>query len=253
MDEEIYKKIIQKKEFSQIPRLDIELTFSKFDKSSYLTEEKIKLTRDLLRKVYSVFSSQKLLILKEKNPEWFLKKHISTKERFDFYPKLYDLLLKNFNNKINIIDLGCGVNGFSYYFFKKRINYVGVEAIGQLVNLQNEYFKKNKLNAICYHESLFNLEKIKKIISSEKGNNIIFLFKVLDSLEMLKRDYSKEILKEIVNSSSLVIVSFATQSLISKKKFQVNRNWILQFIKDNFNLIDDFELGNERYICFNSK
>ena len=111
---------------------------------------------------------------------------------------------------------------------------------------------------------MFNLKKIKKIIletgvllpkeptmvEKVKILRIIFLFKVLDSLEMLERDYSKKLLKEIAPLADKVVISFATRSMIKQKKFKVERHWILDFIKENFKVLDDFELGGERYICF---
>ena len=46
----------------------------------------------------------------------------------------------------SVVDLGAGANGFSYKFFPKRksgeINYVAVEAVGQLVYLMENYFKQ---------------------------------------------------------------------------------------------------------------
>ena len=248
---QLIEKIIEKKEFSQLPIKDVELVFEKFDKKEFLDEEKIKLSRDLLRKIYTAFVSPKLLNIKNNNEEWFLKKHISTKERFDFYEKIYKKLLKGFNNKLTVFDLGAGVNGFSYNYFKNNnLNYIAVEAVGQLVNLMNNYFEKNKLKARAVHESLFELEKIKKIVVKENGDKVVFLFKTLDSLEMLERDYSKKLLEEIVPLVDKVVVSFATRSLVSKRKFNVQRNWIINFIKYNFQILEDFELGTERYISF---
>lgn len=251
---ELIEKIIQKKEFSQLPEKDVELVYEKFDNNKYLDEEKIKFSRDLLRKMYTAFVSPKLLNIRDKDEEWFLKKHISTRERFEYYEELYKKLLSGKKEKITIFDLGAGVNGFSYkYFNNSRINYIGVEAVGQLVDLMNNYFMKQKLKAEAIHASLFELEEIKKIIQKENGNKIVFLFKTLDSLEMLRRDYSKKLLKEIVPLVDKVVVSFATRSLVSQKKFNVNRNWIIDFIKENFKIEGDFELGSERYIVFVKK
>lgn len=247
---ELIKKIISKKEFSELPESDVKLVFDRFDKKELIDEEKIKLSRDLLRKMYTAFASPKLLNVKNNNEEWFLRKHISTRERFGFYEELYKRLLKNFKGKLNVFDFGAGVNGFSYKFFNKDVNYIGVEAVGQLVNLMNNYFEKNKLNAVAIHESLFELGRIKTLIKKEKGKKIVFLFKTLDSLEMLKRDYSKKFLLGIMPLVDEVVVSFATRSLISKKKFNVRRNWIVNFIKDNFSVLEDFESGGERYISF---
>lgn len=252
--EEIINRIISKKEFSKIPEEDIWLAYGKFERRECSEEEKIRLTRDLLRKVYSAFTSGKLLNIKDKDEEWLLRKHLSTRERLNNYPELYEKLFNGLK-KCSLIDLGSGINGFAYKFFPKKtkVKYVGVEGVGQLVSLMNFYFKKNNLNARAIHESLFNLKKIKELIEECEKPRIIFLFKVIDSLEMIERDYSKKLLKEIVPLCEKIVVSFATRSMIRQDKFRVNRKWIINFIKENFELMEDFEIGNERYIIFKTK
>lgn len=253
MDEELYKKIILKREYSQLPMKDVELVFEKFDKGKYSDEEKIKLTRKLLREVFSSYTSQKLLLIKDKDFEWVLKKHVSTRERFPYYEEIYKRILKDLNKNLSIIDLGAGVNGFSYNFFQKsgfNINYFAIEAIGQLVELMNDYFKKQNFNARAIHLSLFELEKVKEIIEAKRKPRIIFLFKTIDSLEMLERDYSKKLISAIVGLAEKVVVSFAVKSMGKRERFRANRKWIIDFIKDNFKVIDDFELGGDRYLVF---
>lgn len=253
--QELRKEIIKgKKEFSKIPERDIWIAYGKFERRQCSEEEKIRLTRDLLRKVYSAFASGKLFNIKDKDEEWFLRKHLSTRERLNYSTELYKKLFGSLK-ECSIIDLGSGINGFSYKFFPKKagVDYIAIEAVGQLVDLMNFYFKKNNLNAKAIHESLFNLDKIKEIIRNYKKPRIIFLFKVLDSLEMLERDYSKKLLNEIVPLCDKIIVSFATKSMIRQDKFKVSRKWIIDFIKENFKLLEDFNLGNERYIVFKGK
>jgi hypothetical protein len=255
LTEEIYQKIISKKEFSDLPREDVEAVFSKFDYADSVNIEKIKSTRDLLRKMFSAFTSQKILILKEKEPEWVLKKHLSTKERLPYYDEVYKRLLKGFKD-LTIFDLGAGVNGFSYASFKKsgfNVNYVATEAMGQLVSLMNNYFSREKISGVAYHLSLFEKEKNVRLIEKSKGASVIFLFKALDSLEMLKRNYSKELLLAITPLVNRVVVSFATKSLVTCSKFKVKRNWLIEFLEDNFKISDDFEVGGERYLVFENK
>jgi len=252
----IIHKIISKKEFSDLPEKDVEKVFEKFEKRQTSEEEKIKLSRDLLRKVYSAFTSSKLLnkkILDKKSSEEILKKHISTSERFNFYSELYAKIFDFVEGKkeVSVFDLGAGINGLSYGFFPKdkKINYVSVEAVGQLVELMNYYFsKENTENAVAFKGSLFDLGKIKKIIIGRKKPKIVFLFKVLDSLEMVERNYSKKLLSGIIPLVDFVVVSFATKSLVSKKNFSVKRYWFENFVKDNFELLEDFVLGCERYL-----
>lgn len=254
--QELIQKITTKKEFSKLLGKDIELAFEKFEKRQVSDEEKIRLTRELLHKVFGAFTSQKLLSPKNKSEEWILRKHLSTRERLPYYSEIYKKILTDYKDKqISIIDLGAGINGFSYRYLPKNTIYLGIESVGQLVDLMNNYFKRENLdrNARAIHESLFNLEKIKKIILKTEKLRIIFLFKVLDSLEMIEANYSKKILREIVPLAEKVVISFATRSMIKRKKFKVNRNWILDFIKDNFNILNDFEIGGERYVIFGAK
>ncbi len=254
MEQSTYEKIISKKEFSNLPKEDVEKVYSLYEKRQTSEEEKIKLTRDMLRKVYSAFTSSKVLnpkIILKKSSDEILKKHISTRERFEFYKELYNKLV---DENCTIFDLGAGINGLSYKYFDKnlKINYVGVEAVGQMVDLMNEYFKKEKIeNAKAIKETLFNYEKISSLIKNEKGKKVVFLFKALDSLEMIERNSSKKLLEKIVPVSDKLVVSFATRSLISKKPFKVKRYWFENFLKEkNWKILDDFELGNERYLLF---
>jgi hypothetical protein len=252
-ENEIIEKIMKKKDFSRLPVPDVKLALSKFSDKRYMNEERIKLTRDLLRKVYSAFVSSKILSEKNKDANWILRKHLSTRERLPFYEEVYSRVLKDLPKRISVVDLGAGINGFSYSYFEKlgfNVDYLSIEAVGQLVDLANSYFKREKLNAVSIHISLFEFGRIKKEISKMKKSRVVFLFKVIDSLEMLKRDYSKELLKGIVQMAERVVVSFATRSMIAKKRFFVKRDWIINFIRGNFNVLDDFEIGGERYLVF---
>lgn len=282
--QEIIDKIMKRKEYSGIPKKDVEMAFANFDSEKYSDTEKIKLTRDLLRKVYSGFASRKIFSLKNKPEEWILRKHLSTRERLPYYDEIYSRLLKDFDDEIMVFDLGAGINGFSYKYMKKfnpKIKYIGIEAIGHFVELMNYYFAKNSsqvqnfgatksrnvlahktnkdfvskkenLNAKAIHLSLFELEKVKQIIKKENKKKIVFLFKTLDSLEMLKKDYSKKLISEISDFVDEIVVSFSTRSMKKRKKFFVDRKWFFNFIKKNFIILDNFEFNGEKYICFKS-
>lgn len=276
-DNELIQKIMQKKEFSQLPLKDVELAFDKFAKKNLNEYQKVKLTRNFLRRIFFSFSSRKVFSKKDEDAEWYMKKHKSTNERLPYYKEIYERCFAGIfssrhhdpqpptpKSNLSVIDLGCGVNGFSYGFMEKlgyNADYFGVEAIGQFVELINSYFKKEKIKGRVFHLSLFELEKIKKIIQNDglspttrpRKKKIILLFKVVDSLELVKRNYSKELLSEIVPLAERVVVSFATRSLGARKKFGVQRGWLTRFINENFNIVDDFEINGERYIVFENK
>jgi hypothetical protein len=255
--EELIRKIIEKKEFSQLPKKDVEKAFNKFERRECSDEEKVDLTRDLLRRAFTAFMGRKIMTPKNKDARWFLLRHVSTKERFNFYEEIYSRIFEDFDKKeISVIDLGAGINGLSYYFFKKigrKIKYVGIEGVKQLVDVVNYFFDKNKINAKVINESLFEIEKIKEIIKKQKKPRVCFLFKTVDSLEMLKRDYTKEFLSEIAPLCDKFVVSFAMRSLFKRHLFEVRRDWAINFIKENFNVLDEFEIGGEKYIIFSNK
>lgn len=248
----ILDKIREKREFSQLPEKDIELAYGQFYRRQAGEEEKIRLTKELLRRIFSAFISKKLLALKDKDEEWILRKHISTRERLSHYQEIYKRILGDCK-EASIIDLGAGINGFSYNFFVKsgvKINYIAIESVGQLAELMNFYFKKNRLNARTIHMSLFEKEKVRETIKRSKKPRIIFLFKVIDALETLKRDYSQELISEIISLSDKIVVSFAMKSLGNRQKFRAKRDWIIDFIKERYRVLDDFVLGGERYLVF---
>ena len=105
--EEILNEVKSKRDFSKISEEDILLAYSKFERRQCSEEEKIRLTRDLLRKVYSAFTSGKLLSLKDKEEEWFLRKHLSTRERLNYYPDLYKNIFKDIDRSVLVLDFGC--------------------------------------------------------------------------------------------------------------------------------------------------
>jgi hypothetical protein len=41
--------------------------------------------------------------------------------------------------------------------------------------------------------------------------------------------------------------------MLKREKFKVNRNWIVNFIYEDFKLLDEFEVGGEKYFVFRSK
>ena len=251
--QELFEKIISKKEFSKLPKKDVKIALEKFDKEENTDYGKLKLTRNLLRKVFSSFSSRKLLNSKmNKEINWYLMKHKSTKERFPYYEEIYKRIFSGIK-KCSVVDLGAGINGLNFRVFRKidlDVDYVAVEAVGQLVDLMNIFFKKNKLKGKAYHFSLFEIEKVKNLIKKQKKPRIVFLMKTIDSLEILKRDYSKELIENIISLSDKIVLSFATRSIGSRRKFSANRNWIVKFIKENYKIEEDFELGGERYLVF---
>jgi len=245
---ELISKIKEKKEFSYLPEGIVERVLDLKEVRSKGEGEKIKMARAILRKYFSVFLSNKLLKGKLSVDE-VLKKHISSKNRD--YKKLYSKII---NDENSIVDLGAGLNGFSLEYAKEEhpeLEYVAVEAILPFVELMNDYFSEKRLkDSMAIHADLFDLEKIIKIIQSVRRPLTIWMFNIVDALE-LERDYSKKLLlkiKDKINNEERIIISFPTQSLSGKTKFKAKRYWLLTFLEENFSILDEFEIAGEKFL-----
>ncbi|MFA5061183.1 MAG: hypothetical protein WC494_02620 [Candidatus Pacearchaeota archaeon] len=249
---ELIKKVKEKKQFSLIQDSIIE-------KSLIISKGDVKESRALLRKYFGLFLTNK--VLKPKDIlDWktILKSHKSSSKRD--YEKLYQNIFSDKETFQSIIDLGCGVNGFSIKELKNFVNadYIGVEAMGQVVDLTNLFFNKfcKGYNAHAVWLDLFQLDKIKEVIQNSKEPRAIFMFQVIDALESFNKNFSKEFLKgisQVLSKEDLFVLSFSTKSLSGKKSFDVKRKWITDFLRENFKIEKDFEVFDERFILFRKK
>ena len=245
-NKDLIDKIREKKEFLNLPVSLISRVLEMKDINKKQGEEKVKEARAFLRKYFSVFITNKL-VKGKLNEEGILKKHISSKDRD--YRSLYNRILKD---EEVIIDLGAGLNGFSYRYLGKR-RYIAIEAINVFVDIMNNYFKENKLNAQAFQEDLFDPDKVLKIINNENGTKVIFMFNIIDALEKVERDYSKRLVLELSKHVDKIVLSFPTKSLSGKTVFYTSRVWILNFLQENFIILDDFEENGERFVVFKQK
>jgi hypothetical protein len=244
---ELIKKIQEKKEFLEIPESIIERVLELKEIKQKDNEDKIKSARAFLRKYFSVFMTNKL-VSGNLNEDEVLAKHISMKDRN--YEELYTRIL---NGENVVIDLGCGMNGFSYKYLGGK-KYIGVEAINIFVKLMNDYFNKNKFNAYIFWMDLFNLDKIKELVLNEKRKKIVFMFNLIDALENIERDYSKKLIFALFELGiEKIVLSWPTKSISGKNKFNAKRSWIINFVEENFYVLDDFEMNGERFLMFGKK
>ena len=246
MSKELVNEVKKKKEFSQIPNSIVEKILE--------TEKDVKSARAALRKYFGVFLTNK--VLKGKTAE-VLESHISSKLRNynEFYSRIF--AGKKFNS---VIDLGSGANGFSYNFLKDElgeIEYLGVEASGQIVENTNEYFKKQKISkARVECLDLFDKKAVFDLINLMEEPKAILMLQVVDALESLERNFSKEFLikmQENLTSEDLIVISMPLNSISGRKKFEARRSWISTFLEENFVIKDDFNLGNERIFLIRKK
>jgi len=255
MSEYIIKKISEKKEFSKLPKSVIKRVLNlKEVKKECVEKEKVKKARAVLRKVFTAFLTRKILKNKFKKGDFklILKSHYSTKERD--YKQIYLRIFQNLKEVKTIIDLGSGVNGFSYVYLKEtlgsEINYLAVEAVKQVVEIMNNYFKENKFNAKAIYQDLFEVKEVLKIIKKTQKPRAVLMFNIIDSLELVERNFSKKFILEvfeILDRKDRIVLSFPFKSLSKKKQFKANRSWLVKFVEENFQILDNFDSGSERF------
>jgi SAM-dependent methyltransferase len=192
--------------------------------------------------------------------------HMSSKKRDyqKFYEKIFevvggveregeDVRVRSRHRRVgSVVDLGCGVNGFSYGYLREAVgdvDYVGVEAAGQLVDQTNVFFKENSFDANAVCGDLFDLDLVKGILEKAKRDRIVFLFQVVDALESVERNFSLKLISAVMKNAEVLVISVPLVSLGGGRKFAVKRKWLMDFLEDNFKIERDFEMFGERIIC----
>jgi len=238
----LVEQVKKKKEFSQIMDSVVLRAIQKVGRD-------VKDVRALLRKYFGVFLTNKII---KGVGEEVLKGHISSRNRD--YEELYGKILDG--GEKTIIDFGCGVNGFSYKYLKKvlpGVRYVGVEVVGQLVDNMNKYFVVEGFNAVAIQKDLFYVDCMKELLSKQEKPRVVFLFQVIDALESFEKDFSKKFLSSVAEECEKIVLSFPVQSLSGKTVFKVKRQWLLDFLDENFEILDRFTTGGEQFLILKNK
>lgn len=239
---DLVEEVRKKREFSGLPDSIIERALE-------ISEDDVKVARAFLRKYFGVFLTNK--VLKGKGVE-VLKSHRSSVGRD--YEKFYGRI---FGDEIfnSVIDLGCGVNGFSYGFLPSGIRYVGVEASGQLVDGMNSFFEEKGFDGRAVRLDLFDKDSVLKIVREAKSPRVVFMFQVIDALEGFSRNYSKELLlslRDVLKKEDMVVVSFRIEGLSGGGMF-AKRKWLIDFLREEFRIEEDLEMDGERILRVSKK
>ena len=232
---DLVDEVRRKREFSGLPESVVERALGE-------SSNDVREARKLLRKYFGVFLTNRIL----RGKGDLLDIHISSKKRD--YEKFYENIFSDIKGVESVIDLGCGVNGFSYEYLPKGVEYVGVEAAGQLVDSMNSFFDENKFDARAVCLDLFDLEKVVEILRKVKKPRVVFMFQVVDALESVKRNFSKELISEVMRECEVLVISLSLVSLSGGRKFAMGK-WVVDFLESEFRIESDFEMFGERIIC----
>ena len=265
----IIKIIKQKKELSNLDQNFIHELLDGYIKKNKKTWQKIEShpkiekSRDLkilvkeirkrLREVYGVFNidltkRNKLLLelktavngnsisdIKELHKKILLT-HKSTRERIDYYDFIYEKIFSITKRQEHILDIGSGLNPLSFIFMRfKDVKCTAIEFTQEDCNFLNEYFKIMKPFNIKGIALKMDLTKPVKFPKAD----ICFLFKMLDTLESIKPNISKNLLESI--DAKFIVASFPKKSLSGKPISTKRLIWFERLIKN----YTTFEIENE--------
>ena len=179
------------------------------NKRSKEYKEFFKEMRKKLREVYGSFKS-----VKNKRDKEF-----------------YEIILKDCSAK-KILNLGCGLDPLEFPF--EGYEYNACDISHDNIKKVKDYFKKKSISGKSF---IFDLmDDVSKLPKAD----IVFIFRVLESLESIKKNISEEILKKI--KAKLVIVTFSKIALGEKKVIRKKgRKWfrlILKKLGYEYNIID---------------
>ena len=159
-----------------------------------------------------------------------LKTNKSSKERLENYQLIYKKII---TNEKSILDLGCGLNPFSYPYIKKNVTYHAYDLYTQPIK---EYFKIKNIKGSTKDIDLTQSTKFPK-------TDITFLFKLLDSIDIKNHKPSEALIKSI--PSKKIIISFPLKTLKNKTMTTQERNWLKLMCKRLNYKLTSFKTNNE--------
>ena len=167
--------------------------------------------RRLLRKSYGMF------------------KVIEEKRDLNFYKLVFNKLKPK-----KMLDLGCGLEPL-YYTRLIKAEFYAADISNDIINTLNEHFKINKIKGKAF---IFNL--VDEDLNNLPEVDLCFMLKLLESLELIKKNISKELLSKI--NSKYFVVSFSKIALGKKVKIRkAGRAWFRRILKElnyNYEILD---------------
>ena len=250
--QDLLKKVKQNKKYSGvsdeiiIPEIISYLTKNKITK---ITKNDIKEIRSRLHKSYASFQTKKKNKISnylddlKVNPDnleitnKLLEVTLSTKERLNNYEYIYNEIFKITGRPKTILDLGSGLNIFSYpYMDLSKVEYYSYDINETDMKYLNEYYKIMKNEGLSGEAAILDLKNLSKI-SYLPFADIVFLFKTIDVIDKDSHKPSEELISQLFNKNKTkyIVASFATKTLTRKQMNFPNRKWFeLMLERNNF-------------------
>src|SRR5690606_19867261 len=118
------------------------------------------------------------------------------------------------------------------------------------LNFIKKYFEKEKIDGDVLKVDLSLEDDIKKVTDMSKNYEVTFMFKLLDTLESIKRNVTENLF--LNTQSKTIVVSFPLMSIGGRVKIKSKRSWFEKMSKELEKKYSrtDHEIGNEKYIIY---
>lgn len=240
-----------------------ELTKSNFNERSKEFKGCVKEVRADLRGIYGVFQRKPLhkryslldsYVSNDLDKNVLMKllsSHQSTFERKEFYENLYTELFSYVGKCESILDVGCGLNPLAYSFLDFSPLYYCSDISSLDVEFLNTFFEQADINGSAFVVDLLDSKSREKLYGLSV--DVIFMFKLVDTLEGQERNVSKRIIKKFISKlkPKKIVVSFALKSLGGKgmRKGKVD-NWFSRFLDAEGLSYQIIRIENEEFWLF---
>lgn len=167
----------------------------------------------------------------EKNIQAMLEAHKSSSERLEYYEQFYEELYDITGKPKSILDLGCGMNPFSFmYMGLETVNYLASDiSKADLETIQSYFDATKEIKGTTTVINLFDANS-KNIFDDIKLADVCFLFKVLELVEQSKSHKISEIIISNV-PAKWVVVSFPTITISGVPMRYPRRGWIERMLE----------------------
>ena len=139
--------------------------------------------------------------------------------------KVYGVIFRIIGKPKKVLDLGCGYSPLHFPF--KDIKYY-------CADIGHDYVKDKGFVFDLLHDNYNKLPKV----------DVVFLFRVLESLEFFKKNVSKEVIKKL--KCKYIIVSFDKKSISGRKVIKKRgRSWFRRILGELGLEYEIFDYDNE--------
>ncbi len=169
-----------------------------------------------------------------------LEAHKSSKERNNFYHKLYKKIFSITGKPKKILDLACGLNPLTYNLIGNDVYFYVTELTSYDCNKLREYFNKNNIKGDIIKADLRTFRDFPQV-------DVCFMFKLLDTLETKDHKLAEDLIKSI--NAKYIVASFSTKTTRGKRMNYPRRGWFEMMIKRlGFEFAEHYEINEVFYI-----